>query len=107
MPNGKSRRKGKVGELDFGHRLGTGKRTGHAFLPNPDWTTDFAVYSVKNRTLGGGTILSELEKLQKQAPEHHHYVAFKAKRGTWVIAELLSQHRDDHGEKIPKEKLES
>lgn len=108
MPNGKSRAKGKRGELTFGAHLGSGKRTGVAFSPAPDWTTDFAVYSVKNKTLGGSAILDELIKLERQAPEHNHYVAFKPKRGIWVIAELLTQHTNDHGDKVelPKEKLD-
>ena len=99
MSNGFSRAKGRRGELDVVHKLGgSARRTGHAFLPTPDITTDFAVYSVKNRTIGGATILDELKKLEAQAPSHHHYVVFKPRRGVWVVAELLTQHIGDHGE---------
>ena len=99
MPNGKSRAKGKRGELDVVHRLaGSAKRTGHAFVPSPDVCTEFGAYSIKNRTLGGSAILDELVKLRTQAPQLHHFVVFKPKRGTWVIAELLTQHVDDHGD---------
>lgn len=100
MPNGKSRAKGKRGELDIKHRLGgSAKRTGHAFLPAPDVLTNFAAYSVKNKTIGGGTILSELRKLQGLEPGRNHYVIFKPARGVWVVAELLTQHVGDHGDK--------
>jgi len=72
MPNGKSRRKGKVGELDVVHRLGgSARRTGHAFLPKPDVMSNFAAYSVKNKAISGNTIIKELQKLKAQAPEHH------------------------------------
>ena len=94
-----SRDKGKRGELDVMHRLGrSAKRTGHAFLPAPDVCTRFGAYSIKNKTIGGSAILDELVKLQAQAPQLHHFVVFKPKRGTWVIAELLTQHVDDHGD---------
>ena len=99
MPNGKSRAKGKRGELDVMHKLGgSAKRTGHAFMPAPDVLTKFAAYSVKNKTIGGATILAELEKLSNQAPDRNHYVVFKSRRGVWVVAELLTQHVDDHGD---------
>lgn len=104
MPNGKSRAKGKRGELSVARKLGA-RRTGYAFLPNPDVTSAFAVYSVKNKSISGNTIISELEKLQRQAPQHNHYVVFKPTRGKWVIAELLDQHIGDH-EGLPKEKLD-
>lgn len=107
MSNGRSRRKGKEGELAVVHKLGgSARRTGHAFLPNPDVTTRFAVYSVKNKTIGGAVILDELKALEGQAPQHHHYVVFKPRRGTWVIAETLEQHIGDHGESpVKKEEL--
>ncbi len=99
MSNGKSRAKGKRGELDVMHKLGgSAKRTGHAFSLAPDVCTKFGAYSIKNKTLGGGAILDELIKLQTQAPQLHHFVVFKPKRGIWVIAELLTQHVDDHGD---------
>jgi len=94
-----SRDKGKRGELDVMHKLGgSAKRTGYAFLPAPDVCTKFGAYSIKNKTLGGGAILDELLKLQNQASHLHHFVVFKPKRGIWVIAELLTQHVDDHGD---------
>ena len=94
-----SRDKGKRGELAVMHKLGgSAKRTGHAFLPAPDVCTKFGAYSIKNKTIGGSVILEELLKLQNQAPNLHHFVVFKPKRGIWVIAELLTQHVDDHGD---------
>jgi len=99
MPNGKSRAKGKRGELDVLHKLGgSAKRTGHSFQPAPDVVTDFAAYSIKNKTIGGGTILSELRKLEALEPGRNHYVVFKPARGIWVVAELLTQHVGDHGD---------
>jgi hypothetical protein len=99
MPNGKSRAKGKRGELDVMHKLGSSaKRTGHAFQPAADVTTDFAVYSIKNKTIGGGTILAELRKLQGLKSGRNHYVVFKPAHGVWVVAELLTQHVADHGD---------
>jgi len=99
MSNGKSRAKGKRGELDVMHKLGgSAKRTGHAFMPAPDVLTKFAACSVKNKTIGGATILAELEKLRNQALDRNHYVVFKPGRGVWVVAELLTQHVDDHGD---------
>jgi len=99
MPNGKSRAKGKRGELDIMHKLGgSAKRTGYAFLPAPDVVTKFAAYSVKNKTIGGATILAELQKLEQQAPDRNHYVVFKPKRGVWLVAETLEQHKGDHGD---------
>jgi len=105
MSNGKSRAKGKRGELDVKGKLGSlAKRTGHSFQPAPDITTPFAVYSVKNKTIGGSTILSELRKLEGFEPGLNQYVVFKPARGIWLVAELLSQHIGDHGEdKIMKE----
>lgn len=36
MPNGKSREKGKRGELDLVHRLGgSARRTGHSYIATP------------------------------------------------------------------------
>ncbi len=61
MSNGKSRAKGKRGELDVMHKLGgSAKRTGHAFSLAPDVCTKFGAYSIKNKTLGGGAILAVL-----------------------------------------------
>jgi len=94
-----SRDKGKRGELDVAHKLGgSAKRTGHSFQPAPDVVTNFAAYSIKNRTIGGATILSELRKLQELEPGRNHYVVFKPARGVWVVAEFLTQHVGDHGD---------
>lgn len=99
MSNGKSRVKGVRGERTVVHLLGgSAKRTGHAFLPVADVTTKFAVYSIKNRTIGGVNILSELRKLEGLEPGRNHYVVFKPARGIWVVAELLTQHVADHGD---------
>jgi len=99
MTNGKSRSKGKRGELDVKNKLGgSAKRTGHSFQPAPDVVTNFAAYSIKNKTIGGATILSELRKLQELEPGRNHYVVFKPERGVWVVAELLTQHVGDHGD---------
>ena len=99
MTDGKSRAKGKRGELDIVHKLGgSAKRTGHSFQPAPDVVTKFAAYSVKNRAVSGGTVLSELRRLQALEPGRNHYVVFKPKRGVWLVAELLTQHVDDHGD---------
>ena len=94
-----SRDKGKRGELDVAHKLGgSAKRTGHSFQSAPDVVTNFAAYSVKNKTIGGATILAELQKLQALEPNRNHYVVFKPARGIWVVAELLTQHVADHGD---------
>ena len=99
MTNGKSRNKGKRGELDVKNKLGgSAKRTGHSFQPAPDVVTNFAAYSIKNRTIGGATILSELRKLQVLEPKRNHYVVFQPARGVWVVAEFLTQHVGDHGD---------
>jgi hypothetical protein len=102
-----SRDKGKRGELDVMHRLGgSAKRTGHSFQPAPDLTTSFAVYSVKNKTIGGSVILSELKKLKALNSRRNHYVVFKPARGVWVVAELLTQHVGDHGDIPVEEEVE-
>lgn len=94
-----SRDKGKRGELDVKNRLGgSAKRTGHSFQPTADVITRFAAYSVKNKTIGGSTILSELRKLQALEPGRNHYVVFKPARGVWMVAELIEQHVGDHGD---------
>ncbi|GAI99426.1 unnamed protein product [marine sediment metagenome] len=99
MSNGKSRAKGKRGELDLAHRLGgSARRTGHSYIATPvDVQTDFAVYQVRNKTIGGSEIAHELGRLEAVAPQSNQYVAFKVK-GKWYIAESLEQHTDDHGE---------
>jgi len=92
-----SRDKGKRGELEVMHKLGKSvKRTGHSFQPAPDLTSEFAIYSVKNTTIGGATILSELKKLQSLDSRRNHYVVFKPARGTWLVAEFLDQHVANH-----------
>ena len=104
MSNGKSRAKGKRGELDVVNKLGgSARRVGHSFVSSPtDVETDFAVYSVKNHTLGGAGILRELRKLQSLESNRNHYVVFKTVRGVWMVAETFGQHVDDHGD-VPVE----
>ena len=99
-----SRDKGKRGELDLKNRLGgTARRVGHSYIATPvDIETDFAVYQVKNHTIGGATIADYLCRLNALAPEKNAYVAFKWK-GKWYIAETLDQHTGDHGEKLKME----
>ena len=103
MPDGQSREKGKRGELDLMHKLGgSARRTGHSYIATPvDVQTDFAVYQVRNKTIGGSEIALELGRLEAVAPLLNAYVAFKVK-GKWYIAESLKQHNDDHGEVLPK-----
>ncbi len=94
-----SRDKGVRGEKDVKKRLGgSAKRTGQSFQAAPDVTTDFAAYSIKNRPISGGIILSELRKLQALDSWRNHYVVFKPARGVWLVAELLTQHVGDHGD---------
>ena len=104
MPNGKSRNKGKRGELDLVHKLGgTARRVGHSYIATPvDVETDFAVYQVKNHTVGGALIADYLRRLNALAPRKNAYVAFKWK-GKWFIAETLEQHNADHDEKLKME----
>lgn len=102
MSNGKSRRKGLRGEQDITRRLG-GRRVGVAYLNNPvDVETDFAVYQVRNRSLGGSAIWDALNAM---VSKKNRYVVFKPKRGIWLVVETLEQHQLDHGE-FPKVKLE-
>ena len=102
-----SRDKGKRGELDLAHRLGgSAKRTGHSYIATPvDVETDFAVYQVKNKTIGGSAIAYELGRLEALVPEKNFYIAFKVK-GKWYIAESLRQHSGDHGESLEEEESE-
>lgn len=104
MPNGKSRGKGKRGELDLAHRIGgSAHRVGHSYIATPvDIETDFAVYQVKNHTVGGALIADYLRKLNALAPKKNAYVTFKWE-GKWYVAETLSQHIGDHGEKLKLE----
>jgi len=101
MSNGKSRLKGKRGELDIVHRLGgSARRTGHSYIATPvDVQTDFAVYQVRNKTIGGSEVAYELDRLRAVAPELNCYVAFKVK-GKWYLAESLEQHEIDHGDRL-------
>ncbi|MBU1067185.1 hypothetical protein KKE60_05330 [Patescibacteria group bacterium] len=101
MSNGKSRAKGKRGELDVKKRLGgSARRTGHSYIATPvDVETDFAVYQVRNRTIGGSEIALELARLEAVTAAKNAYISFKVK-GKWYIAETLNQHKADHGEKL-------
>jgi hypothetical protein len=107
MPNGRSRRKGKVGELDVVHRLGgSAKRVGHSYIATPvDVETNFAVYQVRNKTIGGSEIALELARLEAVAPSKNAYVVFKVK-GKWYLAETMTQHVGDHGDKVKVEEDE-
>lgn len=98
-----SRDKGKRGELDLVHKLGgSARRTGHSFVRSTaDVETDFAVYQVKNKTIGGSEIAFQLSILEATTSDKNKYVAFKV-RGKFYIAETLKQHQGDHGES-PKE----
>lgn len=100
MSNGYSRAKGKRGELDIMHKLsGSAHRVGHSYVKTPvDIESDFAVYQVRNRTIGGSEIAKEIGILAA-ASSKNVYVAFKVK-GKWYIAESLKQHTDDHGENL-------
>jgi len=97
MPNGKSRAKGLRGELDLVHKLGgAARRVGHSYIATPvDVESDFAVYQVRNKTIGGSEIALELGRLSAVSPEKNQYVAFKVKE-KWYIAESLGQHTGDH-----------
>lgn len=91
-----SRRKGVTGELSVAHLVG-GKRTGYAGTNNPDITTVFAVYSVKNHAapISLKKVLSELKLLQQQDNQRHHFVAIKVEH-KWLVVETMEQHQDDH-----------
>jgi hypothetical protein len=94
-----SRDKGKRGELDIVHRLGgTARRVGYSYIASPvDVENDFAVFQVRNRTIGGSEIAYELGRLEKLTNKNA-YVVFKVK-GKWYAAESLKQHIADHGDK--------
>lgn len=104
MSNGYSQRKGIRGELDIVHRLGgSARRVGHSYIATPvDVQTNFAVYQVRNKTIGGSEIAHELGRLKAVAPELNCYVAFKVKE-KWYIAESLEQHEIDHGDRLTLE----
>ena len=108
MSNGKSRDKGKRGELDVVHKLGgSARRVGHSFVSSPaDVESDFAWYQVRNKTIGGSEIAREMQRLEALAGEKNAYVAFKVK-GKWYVAESLGQHVDDHGDVPIEDKAES
>jgi len=102
-----SRDKGKRGELDLVHKLGgSARRVGHSYIATPvDVETNFAVYQVRNKTIGGSEIAYELGRLEALS-DKNAYVAFKVK-GKWFIAETLRQHIGDHGENLKEEKDDS
>ena len=106
MSNGKSRAKGKRGELEVVARLsGSAKRIGISYVSSvADVETDFARYQVKNKSrIGGSEIASVLNLLEVTTEPlgKNAYVVFKVK-GKWYIAESLGQHVDDHGD-VPVE----
>jgi len=99
MSNGKSRRKGKEGELDVVHKLRErfpdAQRVGLAFitsLVDVEWGEGQNKAQVKNKTLGGSAIANILEEIRKIAPESKGWVIYKAKRGQWIIAQSLEQY---------------
>lgn len=100
-----SRDKGKRGELDMARKLcGSAKRVGHSYIASPvDVESDFAVYQVRNRTIGGSEIALELGRL-KAVTIKNAYVAFKVK-GKWYVAESMGQHVGDHGDMSVEERL--
>ena len=102
MSNGKSRNKGKRGELDVVHKLGgSAERVGHSFVSSPvDVESDFAVYQVRNKTIGGSAIAFLVKNLEA-ITRKHAYAVFKVK-GKWYVAESLGQHVNDHGD-VPVE----
>jgi len=97
-----SRDKGKRGELDVVRKLGgSARRIGHSYVStSADVETDFALYQVRNKTIGGSEIARELSSLEALA-EKNAYVVFKV-RGKWYVGESLGQHVDDHGD-VPVE----
>ena len=78
MINGKSRAKGKRGELDVMHKLGgSARRVGHSFVESPaDVETDLAIYQVTNKTIGGSEIAGLLQSLEA-ITKKNAYVIFK------------------------------
>ena len=117
MSNGKSRAKGKRGELDVVNKLGgSARRVGHSFVSSPtDVESDLAFYQVKNRTIGGTQIAFLLGRLEAVTVEQaitsglikkNSYVVFKVK-GKWYVAESMGQHVDDHGDVPVEDKPES
>jgi len=96
MSGRKSRSKGKRGELEVAG-LVHGKRTGYTGTDNPDVTTDFARYSVKNEAVPISLVkaLRELLKLQSQDGGRHHFVAVKVNH-RWLVIETMEQHIGDH-----------
>jgi hypothetical protein len=94
-----SRDKGKRGDLDVVNKLGgSARRVGRSYVPSQaDVETDFAVYQVKNKTIGGSAIAGELHRLALALPEKNTYVVFKVK-GKWYVAEAMGQHVGDYGD---------
>ena len=98
MSNGHSRNKGYRGEREVVKLLGSkAERTGYAGTDNPDVTTDFAIYSVKNQRvpISLNKAVELLRVLESKAPDKHHFVAVKVKHA-YLIIERGTQHRDDH-----------
>ena len=94
-----SRDKGYRGEREIVKILGgTAERTGYAGTDNPDVTTDFGRYSVKNTKtpLSLKKVLAELIILESKDPKRHHFVALKVEH-KYLIVERIEQHVGDHG----------
>lgn len=91
MSNGKSRRKGRDGELEVVHLIPGAKRVGYSFIKtiiDIDWPDGVA--QVKNLSIGGTAMADILADIAKSSPKKG-YVIFKAKRGTWLICQSLKQ----------------
>lgn len=93
-----SRDKGARAERDIKKLLGVdAKRTGYAGVSNPDVTTPFAVYSVKDThtPISLTKALVELIDLEGKEPSKHHFVAVKMAH-KFLIIERIEQHIEDH-----------
>ena len=97
MAGRKSRDKGARGEREITKLLPGFKRTGYAGVSNPDLTSDWAVFSVKNAAvpISLKKALQEIIVLEAQKPKLNHYVAVKVARGTYLIIERIEQFRED------------
>lgn len=87
-----SRDKGRRGELDLVHRIPGAKRVGWCGVKTMvDVSWPGGVAQVKNCNVGGSAIDNNLQLLAEEVEGQQHYVIFKPKRGTWIIAQALEQ----------------
>lgn len=96
MAGKQSKDKGKRGELEAMHLLGSKfKRTGYAGTKNPDLTSDFAIVSVKNikTPISLARCVGELIKLECQERNKEHFVMVKVEH-RWLIIERAEQFRE-------------